>query len=381
MSERTGCFRLGAAAASTGCSGDRRRLGGRSTIGFATGVAGTLKRFASSSAFAENGVAKFCSRFLLHLVVAHAQRSRGQILQHVLQRKRNIRQRFVAALKRPRYSAGKRRLQKPSAVTTDSAGRELRFDQRKWQLDPRFRWNAAGVAASTGTAAELRRIGLSGRAIFTSAGLARSRRDGAAVRRGASARRGQTFLRQPRFSFRPQVVRGRRHLERNPHRAPAAAGKEFGTDGPLEAGTLSGAGASVPFGESLKGMRVGDWGDVCCRDGAREGAGDIWKPDPVAASGSAAANASAVGGSTRTGGRSPVSIDAARSSCRIPSNCLRASPAGTESRPAARSGAAPDRRALAGCVNCSSTFANGKLHLRAYPKARSCAGKFPAPAR
>src|SRR6266403_2155232 len=31
-------------------------------------------------------------------------------------------------------------------------------------------------------------------------------------------------------------------------------GKRFGTDGPLEAGTLSGAGASVPFSESLKGM-------------------------------------------------------------------------------------------------------------------------------
>jgi len=34
-------------------------------------------------------------------------------------------------------------------------------------------------------------------------------------------------------------------------------GKRFGTDGPLEAGTLSGAGPSVPFGESLKGIRAG----------------------------------------------------------------------------------------------------------------------------
>jgi hypothetical protein len=30
----------------------------------------------------------------------------------------------------------------------------------------------------------------------------------------------------------------------------------IGTDGPLEAGTLSGAGTSVPFGESLKGIRA-----------------------------------------------------------------------------------------------------------------------------
>ena len=39
-------------------------------------VPATLKRFASSSAFAENGVAKFCSCFLFFLVVAHAQGSR-----------------------------------------------------------------------------------------------------------------------------------------------------------------------------------------------------------------------------------------------------------------------------------------------------------------
>src|SRR6187455_163459 len=36
-------------------------------------------------------------------------------------------------------------------------------------------------------------------------------------------------------------------------------GKPVGTDGPLEAGTLSGAGPPVPFGESLKGMRVGEF--------------------------------------------------------------------------------------------------------------------------
>ena len=36
-----------------------------------------------------------------------------------------------------------------------------------------------------------------------------------------------------------------------------ADGKLVGTDGPLEAGTLSGAGPPVPFGESSREMRVG----------------------------------------------------------------------------------------------------------------------------
>src|ERR1043165_10119159 len=72
--------------------------------------------------------------------------------------------------------------------------------------------------------------------------------------------------------------------------------KEFGTDGPLEAGTLSDAGASVPFGESLKGIRLGDcgpWPFV-------EAAGAIFTIASAAASGSAAAKASAVGTSRST---------------------------------------------------------------------------------
>src|SRR5947209_18340184 len=78
-------------------------------------------------------------------------------------------------------------------------------------------------------------------------------------------------------------------------------GKGFGTDGPLEAGTLSGAGASVPFGESLKGIRAGDCAALPLVDGA-EG---IFNFASVAGSGSAAAKASAVGNSTRTEGSSP----------------------------------------------------------------------------
>src|SRR5205814_2563136 len=80
-------------------------------------------------------------------------------------------------------------------------------------------------------------------------------------------------------------------------------GKRFGTDGPLEAGTLSGAGASVPFGESLKGIRVG-----VCVNFSKEGRSDDpfpFVPEVEVGSGSAAAKASAVGGSTRTVGRSP----------------------------------------------------------------------------
>src|SRR6185369_7258671 len=78
-------------------------------------------------------------------------------------------------------------------------------------------------------------------------------------------------------------------------------GKGFGTDGPLEAGTLSGAGASVPFGESLKGIRLGDCGPWPFVDGA----GAIFTIASAAASGSAAAKASAVGISTRTEGIRP----------------------------------------------------------------------------
>src|SRR5207237_10629185 len=71
-------------------------------------------------------------------------------------------------------------------------------------------------------------------------------------------------------------------------------GKGFGTDGPLEAGTLSGAGASVPFGENLKGMRFD------CVAPFVDGAGEILLSASVTASGSAAANASAVAGWIRT---------------------------------------------------------------------------------
>src|SRR5256714_3528351 len=59
--------------------------------------------------------------------------------------------------------------------------------------------------------------------------------------------------------------------------------KEFGTDGPLEAGTLSDASASVPFGESLKGIRLGD----CGRWPFVDGAGAIFTIASAAASGSA----------------------------------------------------------------------------------------------
>src|SRR3982751_6393036 len=38
---------------------------------------------------------------------------------------------------------------------------------------------------------------------------------------------------------------------------PAGFGAEVGTDGPLEAGTLSESDPPVPFGGSLKGIRVG----------------------------------------------------------------------------------------------------------------------------
>ena len=98
--------------------------------------------------------------------------------------------------------------------------------------------------------------------------------------------------------------------------AETGAGGEgkFGTDGPLEAGTLSVAGAPVPFGESLKGMRFGDSGAWPLLDGGGEIL-TIVSPKP---SGSAAAKASAVAGSTWTGGRSVVS----RGSTSIPNAWL-----------------------------------------------------------
>src|SRR6476646_3997764 len=85
----------------------------------------------------------------------------------------------------------------------------------------------------------------------------------------------------------------------------SGVGKEFGTDGPLEAGTLSGAGASVPFGENLKGIRAGVCGVRPFVDG--DGDGAIFIMASATASGVAAAKASAVGGSILTGGISVVS--------------------------------------------------------------------------
>src|SRR3982751_3449907 len=108
--------------------------------------------------------------------------------------------------------------------------------------------------------------------------------------------------------------------------ASAASEVTFGTDGPPEAGTLSLADASVPFGESLKAIRFGaaevevGAGEAA---GILKGTGDLAPGASIAGSGSALAIASAVAGSksTLTGGNSVVS----NSSIEVPNFSLSSS--------------------------------------------------------
>ncbi len=129
-----------AGGSSTAAIGVGTSVGSGVATGFVTAVPARLKRFASSSAFAENGVAKFAPRSCSSWSSRMRREVDGQVLQDFVQRQHDI-PRFAgldeaAIFRRQTRRENRRR-------DGDSSRRQLRFDKRKREVDFRVGWNAA----------------------------------------------------------------------------------------------------------------------------------------------------------------------------------------------------------------------------------------------